>query len=111
MGLYVFAEPADQFRAWLAHESKPAQDNALFDRKCGSCHTIRGTGAIGNTGPDLTHVASRTSLAALTLRNSREHLAQWLRHTQDVKPGNPMPDVPLTGAQVAQLVDYLETLR
>jgi cytochrome c oxidase subunit 2 len=111
MGLYVFAEPPDQFRAWLQHESKPAPDNALFDRKCGSCHTIRGTAAIGNTGPDLTHVASRTSLAALTIRNSPEHLRQWLRHTQEVKPGNPMPDVPLADAQVAELVDYLETLR
>jgi cytochrome c oxidase subunit 2 len=112
MGLYVFAEPPSRFRAWLAHESKrSAPDNALFDEKCGSCHTIGGTAANGNTGPDLTHVAGRTSLAALTIRNSREHLRQWLRHTQDLKPGNPMPEVPLTNTQVEQLVAYLETLR
>jgi cytochrome c oxidase subunit 2 len=112
MGLYVVAEPPERFRAWLARESKPAtRDDALFDAKCGSCHTIRGTTATGNTGPDLTHVATRTSLGALTLRNSREHMRQWLRHTQDVKPGNPMPEVPLTDAQLGRLVTYLESLR
>jgi cytochrome c oxidase subunit 2 len=112
MGMYVFADPPVDFRSWLAQQAKPAaRDDALFDDKCGSCHTVRGTRAIGNTGPDLTHVASRTSLAALTIRNSREHLRDWLRHTQQVKPGNPMPDVALTDAQVARLVSYLESLR
>jgi cytochrome c oxidase subunit 2 len=112
MGLYVFADTPVDFRAWLAREAKPARrDNPLFDDKCGSCHTIRGTRAIGNTGPDLTHLATRTSLAALTLPNSRERLRQWLRHPQQVKPGNPMPAVPLTDAQVGRLVAYLETLR
>jgi cytochrome c oxidase subunit 2 len=112
MGVYVFADPPERFRAWLAEQAKPApRDDALFDDKCGSCHTVRGTRANGNTGPDLTHLASRTSLAALTIPNSRERLRQWLRDTQGVKPGTPMPSVPLTDAQVERLVDYLESLR
>jgi cytochrome c oxidase subunit 2 len=112
MGLYVFADPPVRFRSWLARESKPApRDNAFFDDKCGSCHAIRGTAATGNAGPDLTHVASRTSLAALTIPNSRERLRQWIRHPQQVKPGNPMPTVQLTDAQVGRLVAYLESLR
>jgi cytochrome c oxidase subunit 2 len=111
MGLYVFADPPDRFRAWLARESKPAHDDPLFDDKCGSCHTVRGTAAEGNTGPDLTHGASRTSLAALTIPNSPERMRQWLRHPQDVKPGNPMPTVRLTDAQLTRLVSYLESLR
>ena len=111
MGLYVFAQSPAQFRSWLAHEATPARDNALFDDECGSCHTIRGTHADGNTGPDLTHVASRTSLAALTIHNSREHMLQWLRDPQAVKPGNPMPAVRLADSELSRLVAYLETLR
>jgi cytochrome c oxidase subunit 2 len=111
MGLYVFADSPADFRSWVAREAKPAQGDALFDDKCGSCHTVRGTSADGTTGPDLTHVASRTSLAALTIPNSPERMRQWLVHPQEVKPGNPMPAVPLTDAQVAQLVAYLESLR
>jgi cytochrome c oxidase subunit 2 len=112
MGMYVFADTPQQFRAWLARESRPAaRESALFDDKCGSCHMVRGTPASGNTGPDLTHVASRTSLAAVTIPNSRERLLQWIRHPQQVKPGNPMPTVQLTDAQVARIVAYLESLR
>jgi cytochrome c oxidase subunit 2 len=112
MGMYVFADTPVNFRAWLHQQAEPVRrDEPLFDDKCGSCHTIRGTRAIGNTGPDLTHVGSRASLAALTIRNSREHMRDWLRHPQDIKPGNPMPAVRLTAAQVARLVAYLESLR
>jgi cytochrome c oxidase subunit 2 len=113
MGLYVFAQPEAAFRSWLAEESKQAAggDDPLFDAKCGSCHTIRGSAASGAAGPDLTHVASRTSLAALTIPNSPERLRQWIGDPQGVKPGNPMPDVPLTDAQLGLLVTYLESLR
>jgi cytochrome c oxidase subunit 2 len=113
MGFYVFADPPAQFRAWLARQVKPAAapDNALFDEKCGACHAIRGTSAQSRVGPDLTHLASRTSLAALALPNTRAHLAQWIRDPQSVKPGSQMPSVQLTNGQIATLVGYLETLR
>jgi cytochrome c oxidase subunit 2 len=114
MGMYVFAEPPAKFRAWLAQNAKPAQGGrgaALFVSKCGSCHTIRGTGAAGTTGPDLTHVGSRTSLAALTIPNTAARMQEWIRDPQRVKPGNEMPAVPLTNAQVAQLTSYLEGLK
>jgi cytochrome c oxidase subunit 2 len=113
MGFYVFADPPVQFRAWLARQVKPAAapDNALFDEKCGACHAIRGTSAQSRVGPDLTHLASRTSLAALALPNTRAHLAQWLRDPQRVKPGSQMPSLQLTNGQIATLVGYLETLR
>jgi cytochrome c oxidase subunit 2 len=113
MGFYVFADPPVRFRAWLARQAKPAAtpDNALFDEKCGACHAIRGTSAQSRVGPDLTHLASRTSLAALALPNTRAHLAQWLRDPQRVKPGSQMPSLQLTNGQIATLVGYLETLR
>ena len=110
MGMFVFAQPRSQFRAWLAQEARPAKTgaSALFVSKCGSCHTIRGTAARSDVGPDLTHVGSRTSLAAATIPNTPARLREWIRDPQTVKPGNEMPAVPLTNAQLAQLVDYLE---
>jgi cytochrome c oxidase subunit 2 len=115
MGFYVFADPPARFRAWLARQAKPAKAkakaSALFDDKCGACHAIRGTSAQSDVGPDLTHVGSRTSIAALTLPNTRARLTEWIRDPQSVKPGTQMPAVPLTNAQIASLVRYLETLR
>jgi cytochrome c oxidase subunit 2 len=113
MGMFVFAEPRARFRAWLANEARPTSpgDSTLFVSKCGSCHTIRGTRARSRVGPDLTHVASRTSLAAATIPNTRARLREWLRDPQQVKPGNEMPQVPLTNAQLSQLVVYLEARR
>ena len=108
MGMFVFADP--RFRAWLAKESEPASGgaDALFVSKCGSCHTIRGTAARSDVGPDLTHVGSRTSLAAATIPNTPARMREWIRDPQAVKPGNAMPQVPLTDAQLSQLVAYLE---
>ena len=113
MGFYVFAEPASEFRSWLAAQSKPADAAApsLFMDKCSSCHAIRGTRATARVGPDLTHVGSRTSLAALTIPNSQDRMREWLRDTQHVKPGSLMPQVELTDAEVDRLATYLERLR
>jgi len=76
--------------------------------KCGSCHTIRGTQATSRVGPDLTHVGSRTSLAAVTIPNTPVRMREWLRDPQRVKPGSQMPEVPLSGAEIRSLVAYLE---
>jgi len=112
MGLYVFAEPAARFHAWLAVQERPATGAPrLFVGKCGSCHAIRGTPAQSDVGPDLTHVASRTTLAALTIPNTPARLREWIADPQRVKPGSLMPDVPLTGAQITRLVAYLESRR
>jgi cytochrome c oxidase subunit 2 len=113
MGLYVFADPPAVFRRWLDGQSKPAPaaGSRLFVDKCGSCHTIRGTPATSRVGPDLTHVGSRTSLAALTIPNTPARLREWLRDPQRVKPGNQMPRVELTDAQIRRLVAYLEARR
>jgi cytochrome c oxidase subunit 2 len=116
MFLTVIAEPRAQFDAWLRDEAAPARATAgageqLFADACASCHEIRGTDARGQVGPDLTHVASRTTLAAGTIPNDRAHLAEWLRDPQHVKPGNKMPQLPLSDRDRAVLVAYLEQLR
>jgi cytochrome c oxidase subunit II len=112
MGFYVFAQPRAAYDRWLRTQARPAKRfNALFDDKCSSCHAIQGTPAHAHVGPDLTHVGSRTSLAALTIPNTVAHMADWLRNTQQVKPGSQMPDLNLTNAQVRQLTRYLEGLK
>jgi cytochrome c oxidase subunit 2 len=113
MSFYVFAQPRAQFERWLAAQSKPAAKAppALFLDKCSSCHAIRGTSATAHVGPDLTHVGSRTSLAALTIPNTPDRMREWLRDTQHVKPGALMPQVDLTPAQVNRLAAYLESLK
>jgi cytochrome c oxidase subunit II len=112
MGFYVFAQPPAQFARWLRVQAKPAtRTSALFDDKCSTCHAVRGTPATSHVGPDLTHVGSRTSLAALTIPNTPVRMREWLAETQHVKPGSRMPDLDLTRAQVAQLAEYLESLK
>jgi cytochrome c oxidase subunit 2 len=113
MGFYVYADPPSVFRRWLARQGRPASaaPSALFINKCSSCHAIRGTPADAHVGPDLTHVGSRTSLAALTIPNSLVRMEQWLRDPQTVKPGAQMPDLNLTTAQVRALARYLESLK
>jgi cytochrome c oxidase subunit 2 len=117
MAFIVFADPPAAFRRWLARESKPAAasssagEQVFLDGPCQSCHTIRGTDAQGDVGPDLTHVASRTTLGALTVRNTRMDLREWILDSQHAKPGNDMPDVHLAGPQLNELVDYLEGLK
>jgi cytochrome c oxidase subunit II len=121
MSLFVFADPPARFRAWLAAEARPRRAPAtpaarrgeqVFDaNQCASCHTIRGTPAQGNVGPDLTHVASRTTLAALTIPNTAANIAAWIHDPQRIKPGNRMPTLQLSAADRQAIVSYLETLK
>jgi cytochrome c oxidase subunit II len=120
MAFYVFADPPGVFRRWLADQSQPASpppasaqagERTFLDGSCSTCHTIRGTSAHGYVGPDLTHVASRTTIAALTLPNDTASLLDWIQTPQHVKPGNQMPNAALTPAQALGLVAYLRSLR
>jgi cytochrome c oxidase subunit 2 len=78
---------------------------------CALCHTIRGTGAGGAIGPDLTHLAGRRTLAAGLLPNTPGNLAGWIANPQAIKPGTIMPVVPLQPDQLHNLVAYLSSLR
>ncbi len=121
MHFLVVAEPQEDFDAWqkaqLAPAVPPVGDSAekglaLFQQKsCMNCHMIRGTNAVANVGPDLTHFASRRQLGAGIVANNRNNLHSWLKNPQLVKPGAKMPNFKLDDAQVTQLVDYIETLK
>ena len=77
---------------------------------CPLCHTIGGTEASGKVAPDLTHFASRRSIAAASLPNRRGYLAAWIVDPQHIKPGNFMPPNLLEGEKLNSLLDYLESL-
>lgn len=121
MGMLVFVQPKAQFQKWLRRQAAPAAApttplerrgaQAFLSGPCASCHAIRGTPARGFVGPDLTHLASRTTLAGLTIPNSRGYLARWIVDSQHFKPGNQMPDFHLAGSRLDALVTYLESLR
>jgi cytochrome c oxidase subunit 2 len=121
MSFLVYADPPARFRAWLAAQHKPAAQpsaalaekgrQAFLSEPCAQCHQIRGTGADGLVGPDLTHVASRSTLAAATITNTPDELTRWISDPQHVKPGNRMPAVPLSPEELRAIVAYLRTLR
>jgi cytochrome c oxidase subunit II len=121
MALAVVAEPPGRFATWLdgqrAPAATPADSNeaagaAVFaTRACAACHTVAGTPARGRVGPDLTHLASRQTIAAGTLPNTRGNLAGWIADPQTIKPGNLMPRVPLPPTELQVLVTYLQSLR
>lgn len=123
---------ADPFAGWKAQQTVEAGENAslidsgrkLFAEKtCITCHTVRGHEGIGITGPDLTHIGSRTSIAAGVLDNSAERLHQWIKDPNYFKPGNKMfnggyidvatgqPKFTLTDAEIDALVAYLQSLK
>ena len=78
---------------------------------CGSCHAIRGTSLNGTYGPDLTHLASRSSIAAVTLSNTPANLQRWIAHPSAVKPGTLMPTIPILPQTLSQIVAYLDELK
>jgi cytochrome c oxidase subunit 2 len=121
MAFYIIAESPEKFQAWLNQQRKPApyptnetlaHGKDVFEKgTCVMCHTIRGTNAGSHVGPDLTHIGSRTSIAAATLPNSPGAMAGWISDPQAIKPGVRMPPNPLTGPDLQALVAYLQSLK
>ena len=121
MAFWVVAESQEQFNAWRQGQTQtsisPVTDSQkrgqqiFLSSTCVMCHAINGTSAGSNIGPNLTHVASRNTLAAATLSNTREHLALWIKDSQKFKPGNRMPQHNFSDADLQALVDYLQSLK
>ena len=121
MALVVVAEPAADFERWLTgnRASAPApitpeqqRGKEVVERgPCAMCHNITGTLAGGRTAPDLTHIASRSTIGAGSLPNTRGYLAGWIADPQHIKPGNRMPSVGLNDDELQAVLAYLETLK
>jgi cytochrome c oxidase subunit 2 len=111
---------ADDFQAWMAAQRRPAVEPSdarlglgqqQFMQACAECHAVRGTGAAGTLGPDLTHVGSRRSLAAGVLPNNVGTLAGWIAGSQHIKPGNQMPSFKLSADGLRAVAQYLHSLQ
>src|SRR2546423_5036857 len=97
-------------RTW-ATASERRGEQVFMSSQCASCHEIRGTSAQGTVGPDLTHLASRTTLAADTIPNNPVWLRRWIQDPQRIKPGNKMPALGLSPSQLRAVVAYLGSLK
>jgi len=121
MALWVTAVPMAEYLRWVDASRMPSKvpstpkqrkgQEVFMNSPCPLCHTIQGTPASGRTGPDLTHFASRRSIAAGTVPNRRGFLGGWILDAQHIKPGSQMPSIPLEQGELEPLIDYLESLR
>jgi cytochrome c oxidase subunit 2 len=122
MGLVVFADDSASFAQWLAGQiaeaHPPADSMELVGQRlvvggpCALCHTIRGTSALGQVAPDLTHVGSRSTIAAARLPNTLGNLEAWIANAQALKPGVKMPTLTLyDGAQLRAVASYIASLK
>jgi cytochrome c oxidase subunit 2 len=97
---------------------------------CIGCHSIAGNPvAVGVTGPNLTHVGSRSTIAAGRYPNAAAYLALWIKNARKMKPEVLMPTLGLdeydpvlkakvtaatgglTDQQIADIVAYLTALK
>lgn len=119
MLLRVIVHPPGEFERWLEAQRAPAvadpavaDGRALFESTaCINCHRVAGTAADGTFGPDLTHLMSRSTIAAGVARNDRESLRRWVMDPDHFKPGALMPAMQLGEQELDRVVAYLATLR
>jgi mono/diheme cytochrome c family protein len=83
---------------------------ALAQYACDTCHVIPGIfGPEAHVGPPLTAVGSRVILAGL-LANTPDNMREWIRHPQQIKPEDAMPDMGVSEKDAGDMVAYLESL-
>jgi cytochrome c oxidase subunit II len=121
MALDVTVESKADFDRWVAAQKTPAFApqtplelagyRYVTTRECSVCHTISGTPASAKVAPDLTHVASRRSIAAGTLPMSTGNLYGWVADPQSQKPGSNMPTIGLEPDELHAVVAYLQRLK
>jgi cytochrome c oxidase subunit II len=120
MRLTVVAESPEKFAQWQDAQRASAQEpttdsqrhgrDVFLQTTCVMCHTIQGTPARSRVGPPLTHFAGNQRLGAGAFENTREHLRQWIRDPQSMKPGVRMPQHTLATDDLNALLDYLQSL-
>jgi cytochrome c oxidase subunit 2 len=119
MLIRVYADSPQQFAAWVSQQKKPATEDssvaegeATFQHNaCISCHTVTGTVATGTFGPDLTHVASRDTIASGSVPNTAANMRAWVENPAHFKPGALMPEMHLNDHDLDAVTAYLMTLK
>ena len=118
MLLRVNAVETANFDAWLAAQAKPPvmEDgvqhgrNLFLQLACSTCHAVQGL-SDGAFAPDLTHLASRQTIASGMVPLTRDNLRAWLDDPQAMKPQCNMPSLKLDEAELDAITDYLLTLK
>ena len=122
MLLRVYAQSPQDFAAWASQQQKPAQQDftgspaatagqtVFMHNACINCHTVKGTVATGRFGPDLTHLASRDTIAAGAVENNAENLRRWIDDPNTMKPGSLMPAMHLNDHDLDLITAYLTQL-
>ena len=121
MSFVVNAVPEAEYAKWVEAQRQPASDPAgarerrgrdlFMSGSCVMCHAVQGTLASGRKAPDLTHVASRPTLAAGRMPNTPENLKSWIADPQKWKPGVNMPAHNVPEEELDALVAYVRSLR
>ncbi len=121
MQMRVVVQTTADFDAWVRDQQgvgaavatgEAHQGAMLFAQgTCAGCHAIAGTTAVGNIGPNLTHVASRSAIGGQLLANTPANLALWIANSPSIKPGSHMPPQALSARDLASIVAYLRSLK
>jgi cytochrome c oxidase subunit 2 len=123
MLIRVYAQSPADFAAWVNQQKKPARQNFAGDpaaaegeavfmhNACINCHTIGGTVSTGRFGPDLTHVASRDTIASGAVPNTPQNLRKWIDDPDSLKHGSLMPSMHLNAHDLNAVTAYLTQLR
>jgi len=121
MRAVVIARTPEEFDQWVKEQQAPPVQSAealaqqgqqvFLASACIGCHTISGTAAQGKVGPNLTHVASRTSIAGGMLTNTEGNIKRWLANPPAIKPDSVMPNLNLSQSNIDALTAYLQTLK
>ena len=123
MLLRVYAQTPADFAAWVDQQRQPAvqdfegnaiaaEGEAVFMRNaCINCHAVSGTVATGRFGPDLTHLASRDTIASGAIQNNAGNLRKWIDDPNSMKPGALMPAMHLNDHDLDVITAYLTQLR
>jgi cytochrome c oxidase subunit 2 len=119
MLIRVYADTPEEFSAWAARQQQPpVQDasvgkgRAVFETNaCISCHTIAGSRATGRFGPNLTHFASRDTLASGSVPRTAANVRAFVDDPAHFKPGALMPPMHLKDQDLDAVTAYLMTLK
>lgn len=121
MAMLVIAQSDTDYEKWTSgqradqmpsNDEEAAAGRAVFlSKPCSACHSIRGVNSSAGTGPDLTHVGDRKTIAAGLVDNTRGSLAAWIADPQTMKPGSNMPMVPLSSEELRQISAYMASLK
>ena len=131
MGTRIIVHPPagpDSYQHWVEEQQEKAHEpvagspeekgrKVFLEKGCVACHTVTGVAELApgarsrTSGPNLTHVGSRTRIAANTLDNNIDNLAKWVKNPQSIKPAALMSNLGLSDDDAKAVATYLFSLK